>query len=524
VSTINIFGLIACLLLISAASAEVQIQHPATDNLTGAVGEVIAQAREQFDGSQKTATDYAQLGSIYHAHEFEQAAGQAYQNAVALSPMDARWHHLAGIIAHSTGRFADAIASLRSAADLNPDYGPSRIRLAEAYLEAGQLDQANEALEGLLESSPDVAIVQSSLGRVKSLNGDHQAALAYYLRAQELQPDATLLNYHIAQAYRQVGDVEKAREVLTMQGARPVYYADPIHDRVRRQSRSSAYYMSLAQKAAAARDFEISLQLLGQAAALDPDNPKVSVHQARMLDALEQREQAILMLDQIIEKHPDLTEALMERGSLAELSKDDIDAAGYYQRAVTSQDESFVAHQFLANSLMRQLDYQNAARHYQRALELKPERVELAYRKAAAEYESGNCVKATATLLDLVTELQTDFEALMMYVRVVATCPSMHAEHMGQAANAALNMYRLEPTVQVITTLAMIQAARGQFEDAASYQAQAIFEAVKMGDSQTQEDLKRMLIDYEQNQPAQRPWTPVNPVLFPRFMTRDDKY
>lgn len=521
---VKMIGQVACLLLIQTASAVVNIQHPSTDSLTGAVAEVVAQAREQFEASERTATDYAQLGAIYHAHEFEQAAGQAYRNAIELSPLDARWHHLAGIIAHSTGRFDDAIASLSKAAELNPEYGPSRIRLAEAYLEAGQLEQANEVLEGLLDFSPDVAIVQSSMGRVKSLNGDHAAALTFYLRAQELQPDATQLNYHIAQTYRQLGDMEKAREALTLQGARPVYYADPIHDRVRRQSRSSAYYMGLAQKAAAARDFEISLQLLGQAAALDPENPKIYVHQARMLDALQQRAQAISVLEQVLEKHPDLTEALMERGSLAELAGEDADAARFYKRAVETQDESFVGHQFLANSLMRQLDYEGAARHYQRAMELNPERYELAYRKAAAEYESGHCDRATATLLDLVTELQTDFDALIMYVRVVATCPAMHAEHLGQAANAALNMYRLEPSIQVTTSLAMVQAARGQFEDAAGYQAQAIFEAVKLGDTEAQKELKRTLLEYQNNRPAERPWTPVNPVLFPRFMTREDKY
>ncbi len=516
--------LVLALCLSLSTQAIVNVAHPDASALEGAVRDAIVEGRRLFEESEKNATDYGQLGAVYHAHEFEAAAGQAYRNAFELSPADARWAHLAGIISHSRGQFDDAIRFFEDATRLNPQYLPSRIRLAEACIEAAQLDRAQQVLLPLINDNSSMAIVYSSYGKTLSLKGEHSAALEQYQRALELQPKATQLHYHIAQSWRQLGDREKATAALTLQGNRPVYYQDPIHDRVRSTSRSSAYYMSLAEKAAQARDYQIALQLLQKAARFDPENLRILVHQARMIDALEFNDEAIRMLDEVLTKDPGHAGALLERGSIEEIAERDTSASDFYRRAVRSQPELFAGHQFLANSLMRQLQFGEAAEHYRLALDLKPERTELVYRRAAAEYESGDCVQSTATLLNLVSELQTDFEALMMYARVVATCNAVHAEHLGNALNAARNMYRLQPELPVITTLAMVEAAAGNFEEAYSYQAQAIFQAVKNSQKEEQDKLRHDLSLYEQNRIPDRPWSSVHKVLFPRHMTRADKY
>jgi len=76
-----------------------------------------------------------------------------FQNRV--EPASARVHHLMAVAAAALGRLDQADAELRAALRLQPDHWPARLLLAEVTYRRGNVVDAREMLEGILDARPD---------------------------------------------------------------------------------------------------------------------------------------------------------------------------------------------------------------------------------------------------------------------------------------------------------------------------------------------------------------------------------
>src|SRR5439155_14126499 len=115
-------------------------------------------ARDAISRAHRNATtrsaDPAAVGAlarVLHAWEQWDAAHETYARAQALAPRAFEWHYLDAVVLQRLARSADAAAQLRTAlgletADLKvpttttAGYLPARLKLAEALLDAGDLD------------------------------------------------------------------------------------------------------------------------------------------------------------------------------------------------------------------------------------------------------------------------------------------------------------------------------------------------------------------------------------------------
>lgn len=96
--------------------------------------------------------------------------------------------------------------------------------LANLALAEGRLDEAEARFDRVLATSPRAGRVLMAKGLLALRRNEPDIALAWYLRAQEVEPDQTLVAPYLAQALMRVGRAEDAVALL-----RPLALANPTY-------------------------------------------------------------------------------------------------------------------------------------------------------------------------------------------------------------------------------------------------------------------------------------------------------
>jgi predicted O-linked N-acetylglucosamine transferase (SPINDLY family) len=117
------------------------------------------------------------------------AAIASLRTAIELRPEYAEAHAYLGLLLADTGDIEGAIASLRRAVALKPDYVRAWNNLGSALRKAGQLTEAVDAIRRALALQPDYAFGHATLGLLERDLGDEAAAEASLRTALRLRPD-----------------------------------------------------------------------------------------------------------------------------------------------------------------------------------------------------------------------------------------------------------------------------------------------------------------------------------------------
>jgi tetratricopeptide (TPR) repeat protein len=185
---------------------------PAVD-LTGVDREIalaIAEARQAVYLHPDSAETYGKLGMVLLVHGFDQAAEVCLEQAQRRDPNDPRWpYHRATAVRHQLSR---ACALMEQAAERAGDDPPSvRLRLGELYLESGQLQQAKEQFQRILERIPGQPRARLGLARV-ALEEDRPAEGLRLLEGLQRQSAARLRTA----LYQRLGDHANAEKAQAM--------------------------------------------------------------------------------------------------------------------------------------------------------------------------------------------------------------------------------------------------------------------------------------------------------------------
>ena len=178
------------------------------------------------------------LGRLYHAYDFTEAAGACYRNALVLKPKDFRWAYLLGRLLESQGDLKQAVEHYRRAADIAPEDLPTLLHLAQAQLNLNRPDLAEPLFKEAISRDPypSSASALVGLGKIALSRNDPGEAIEYFETAVSMQPEASSIHYPLAMAYRQIGDLEKAREHLKKRGTKtPEFHVADDPSGLRRQ-------------------------------------------------------------------------------------------------------------------------------------------------------------------------------------------------------------------------------------------------------------------------------------------------
>ncbi len=134
----------------------------------------------------------------------------AYRQAAILRPADPEPHLSAGLLLEKQGRFEDAVQEYREALALDATSTDAMTGLANAYMRAHQLPQAEEMLRKLATAHPNDGSICNQLGRILTAEGKEDDAIAELETGLRLAPGDSAARRDLADLYADSGKYDKA--------------------------------------------------------------------------------------------------------------------------------------------------------------------------------------------------------------------------------------------------------------------------------------------------------------------------
>ncbi len=349
---------------------------------------------------------FGSLGRLYQAHRLLEPALACYREAHALDPESFAWAYYLGVLAAGAGDMETAHPAFRRALDLRADDAPTLVRLADLELEHGRVDEA-ELLYVRAAVVDDSAAVAYGMGRVAEERGEYAEAITQFRRALTLQPRASVIHYHLGQAYRELGEFDRAEEALARSGPNRVAMADPLMhelttlaigalphlDRGHAAAREgrladaeAAYRQAVAADATSVRaheslatllarrgDAEGAIEHFGVAVRLEPENAQAHSDLGALLSELGRNDRALEHLARAVELEPGLAPAQVSLGNVQTRTGRFDEAAATYRGVLESDPENGDARLGLGAVLAQTGNFEQAVVELRTALDQVPE-------------------------------------------------------------------------------------------------------------------------------------------------------
>ncbi|MBZ5580834.1 MAG: tetratricopeptide repeat protein [Acidobacteriia bacterium] len=120
--------------------------------------------------------------------EFEASIAE-WNQALAISPDDAKAHNNLGRALAGQGDFERAIVHWQRAIEINPRYWEAHNNLGVGLGSKGKVNEAIAQFQLALEANPNSAATQGNLARALAMNGKSDHAIAHWRKAIELAPE-----------------------------------------------------------------------------------------------------------------------------------------------------------------------------------------------------------------------------------------------------------------------------------------------------------------------------------------------
>ncbi|MDE1960228.1 MAG: tetratricopeptide repeat protein, partial [Xanthomonadaceae bacterium] len=465
---------------------------PDMSKLSPQLAKQLAAARADFDKTRvdligdRLALAYADIGAVYFRTGLNDVAAVAFYDANQLAPKDARWLYLRGVVAQEQKHNADARADFEAALALDKIYLPIRYRLSAILIELGDLDAAHEVLAGALPAGDKHAALFAMLGRLEIKQSNYSAAIEHLQQALKLEPQANALYKDLADAYAGQGDAAQAKAAQAKAGATPPNLADPLVVGIFQSAPAAPALrgtpLEQARQLLARRDFAAARDKAADALKEDPNDAEALALLARLDGLMGNRVFAQDEAARALKLSPDGASANLSQGMVYEFAGDAAQALPFYQRAVRADADQPDARLLLGNALMRNGDYARAAEQYRQLVGILDGNDGAEARLAAALAMSGQCRDGLNEVNRQLTKRAQDGDLMQVFVRLASTCPTASADERSMALDYAQALHTQRPDAGDSAALALAQAANGKFDDAQKSQAEAIFEAVRVGD------------------------------------------
>lgn len=366
-------------LLLSASIALLQAAAPplprlALDSYPAAARAAIGRAYEAAARAPADANAAGRLGRVLHAWEQWDAARAAYARAAALAPQAHEWPYLEGLVLQRLARADLAVTAFRAAVSRAPDDLPARLKLAEALLDAGDLEESRKRFAELTEPSCAPA-VQFGLGTIAARQGRHADAIPHLERAIALFPEFGAAHYALARAYGALGRRDEAEAAVAKHaayGARWPAIEDPLAAAVATLREDPGALLQRGVKLTGAGNLEEAIRLHEAALALNPSfaqahaNLIVLYGRTRNWAKAEEHYRAVVRLG------VNVADAHYDYGVLLGMQEQWDAAEDAYRKALALNPEHAQARNNLGQLLERNGNLAEAAAEYQQAADSQP--------------------------------------------------------------------------------------------------------------------------------------------------------
>jgi len=302
----------------------------------GERAESIAQLSEAVRLRPRSAEAHNALGEAFNSFGEMQPARGAFEKAVALDPKFAQARVNLGQVLVQAGEFGAAAEHLdRALARLgnSPDAATPHYLRAKVYTDRNEVEKAVAQLKEAVSLRPDFAEAWSDLGQARKTLLDDAGALAAFQRAVESSPDDAVAQYRLGAEYLHQAKIKEAIEHLqqalrlnpenqsTLYGLQLALREDgqleqasqvkeKLADLLRKRDKASENALTAVQLNNQGADLEKAGNLRGAlekyraALALYPDHVGIRVNVAAALLRLGQRSGGISELREALRRDP----------------------------------------------------------------------------------------------------------------------------------------------------------------------------------------------------------------------------
>jgi tetratricopeptide (TPR) repeat protein len=216
---------------VSAVQPSAQTPRLSLDAYPAEIRADLARPYENVRAHPDDANAVGSLGRVLQAWEQWETAHEVYTRAITLAPASFDWHYLDACVLDRLARPKDAVAHLREALKIRPDYVAARVRLADALLSAGQLGESGTIFAALAREPQAEPLGLFGLGRILAAEGKHEEAVQAIQQALALFPEWGAAHYSLALSLRALGRRDEAQQALqrhVQYGTRWPGVADPV--------------------------------------------------------------------------------------------------------------------------------------------------------------------------------------------------------------------------------------------------------------------------------------------------------
>jgi tetratricopeptide (TPR) repeat protein len=497
----------------------------ALPNLSSAAESVQKQIRDRYQSLQtaidrqapptELAAAYGEMGKLFVAAEYYDAAEACLRNAQQLAPADMRWPYFLGHVYRYRSEPDKAIPFFEQALTRAPDDVPSLVWLGEMNLAASRPDGAEAPLRKAESLDASSGAVLYGLGRVALAKQDYGQAVKYLERALTLVPQATRVHYPLALAYRGLGDRGQAEEHLRLRGEVEPVPVDPLLREVSGLLQNAAAFETRGSQLLGARQWAEAAENLKKAVELTPDNAFTRLNLGTALYMQDDVDGALQQYREAIRLSPRLARAHFAIGVLMESRGQDDEAIKAYEAAVAS-DPAYTEPRFsLANALRRTGRVQESLSEYAEVMRLDATVSQASFGYAMGLVRLGRYQEASARLESAIKTFPDQPGFAHAQARLLAAAPDDRVRNGARALSIMNELLKAQQTLAMGETMAMAFAEVGRFDEAVRWQR----DVIRAASESKRDDLVRKLTAnlrlYESGKPCRTPWTEDDPVHRP---------
>jgi tetratricopeptide (TPR) repeat protein len=418
---------------------------PIVEQLTG----LLAAARKDPHSAEARAA----LGMGYEMSGRLRAAHESYAQAAGLDPGEPRWSYYEAVTRSQLGDLEGALAILDRVLAIDDTYAGAYLFRGQWLLDLGRVEEAGKVYTRAAQLAPDQYAPGIGLAKVHLRSGRPSEALQILERLLQKSPNHPSLNQHAGQAYRELGDMDKARAALARTRPTGRLWPDAwLNERLKYKAGFGAGMMRASNLMNKGKTTE-AVELMEQLRKQRPEdrqllnNLSVAYRGLQqpdrgfevLLDGLERHpeyhifhlnisadyqrkgdiDQALWHLDRVIEISPTFAPGWSRIGSIR-LSQGELpEALAAFEKAARHKPDSPTYHFYSGIILARMKRWEESRERLQRALDLNPGQPSVLIPLGQVEAELGRFEDARARL-DRAKSLAADNRRLAPAYKLLA--------------------------------------------------------------------------------------------------------
>jgi tetratricopeptide (TPR) repeat protein len=381
----------------------------------------------QYAGPEERIVTQTLLGEIHLSRgrmsQAEQAFGEAIKTAEQLKASSLAARALGGLgeALFRAGRYSQAIARFKTAAQADPEDVAAQVGVAKSSLLLERVDDAKDMLGKLRKSHGNVMQVAYWYGRVTESLGDRKEAEAAYRDAianGKGDPEAVEAYIALARVQSATGQLDAAR--TTLADAQKKLPASPaLHKALGRVAMSQGRYadgLDAFQRAleldsgdveakflvgtalVRQRQFDKALEVFDAVAKVDRDFPGLALERGILFQESGRTEEALREYESALAKAPNDPDLMLKVGCGKADAGNGVEAEKLLKKVLEQRQTSAETFFCMGRALMVKHDLGDAIKSFERAIQLDPNHAEYYLYVGWAANDAGAIAKASLAL------------------------------------------------------------------------------------------------------------------------------